>query len=382
MPKKDRKKQKTAKEIIESQELINEEIQATELNDDTNKLDNKNSDSNENTDNNQTPEQNDVTDNKSTANKTKMLDESVIDNQSSEQVQDNQISDVEFSTISETADTLNTNTDDQKPSKASGIFAIIAGFLLILAGWSVYKYFTNSSPQQGDILTQEELVQDIQSDESGILVLELENESSETESLPTSDENQSQQSDSQNLDQTNNEDTQNTETNTNTSEDTVNSIKNFFNNISEKVRAFFISRSSETTEDDQIANIEINNENEVSNNQDQEGKIINQDNYEPTANENGIIFKEENQINKSESNNVIKNNSTTQSEWQANDYVFGDITGDTHNVVRGDTLWEISEAVYGSGTHWQKIADANNVDYLSNGNPLIIPGQTLTLPNI
>ena len=68
------------------------------------------------------------------------------------------------------------------------------------------------------------------------------------------------------------------------------------------------------------------------------------------------------------------------STWIANDYKSGDITTESYTVINGDTLWEISEAVYGTGYSWQKIANANDVTYLSNGNPLIIPGQVLTLP--
>ena len=66
--------------------------------------------------------------------------------------------------------------------------------------------------------------------------------------------------------------------------------------------------------------------------------------------------------------------------WIANNYEFGDIEIGDYTVSSGDTLWEIAEAVYGNGSDWQKIADANNVDYLANGNPLIVPGQILLIP--
>lgn len=66
-------------------------------------------------------------------------------------------------------------------------------------------------------------------------------------------------------------------------------------------------------------------------------------------------------------------------EWVAINYNPGDITGSTHLVIYGDTLWEISEGKYGQGAQWKKIADLNNVGYLSNGNPLIIPNTTLKL---
>ncbi len=81
-----------------------------------------------------------------------------------------------------------------------------------------------------------------------------------------------------------------------------------------------------------------------------------------------------------QTNKTNKSNTSTKRVWIANDYKPGDITGDTHYVIWGDTLWEISEGKYGKGTVWRKIADANKVDYLWNGAPLIYEGTTLTLP--
>lgn len=69
--------------------------------------------------------------------------------------------------------------------------------------------------------------------------------------------------------------------------------------------------------------------------------------------------------------------------WVANNYKYGDIEGSSYTVVRGDTLWEIAEARYGSGFEWHKIQDANfdAIRYLPNGSKaLIVPGQVLTLP--
>lgn len=71
-----------------------------------------------------------------------------------------------------------------------------------------------------------------------------------------------------------------------------------------------------------------------------------------------------------------------ETEWIANDYNQGDITGDTYTVKEGDTLWEISEAVYGNGADWVKLLDANSADvgYLPNGQQaLIVPGQVLNI---
>jgi nucleoid-associated protein YgaU len=58
------------------------------------------------------------------------------------------------------------------------------------------------------------------------------------------------------------------------------------------------------------------------------------------------------------------------------------VSGRTHTVAQGDTLWDIAEKFYGSGFEWQKIADANPdlVGTLPNGNVLIMTGQVLAVP--
>jgi len=69
--------------------------------------------------------------------------------------------------------------------------------------------------------------------------------------------------------------------------------------------------------------------------------------------------------------------------WVATDYKQGDIKKPNHTVKTGDTLWEIAEAVYGNGSQWTKILEANksSIGFLPNGSQaLIIPGQVLTLP--
>ena len=69
--------------------------------------------------------------------------------------------------------------------------------------------------------------------------------------------------------------------------------------------------------------------------------------------------------------------------WVATDYEQGDIKSGEYTVLRGDTLWEIAEAVYGDGTQWTRILEANssNVGYLPNGQQaLIITGQILVIP--
>ncbi|HSX58168.1 MAG TPA: LysM peptidoglycan-binding domain-containing protein [Candidatus Saccharimonadales bacterium] len=59
-------------------------------------------------------------------------------------------------------------------------------------------------------------------------------------------------------------------------------------------------------------------------------------------------------------------------------------TPKTYTVVRGDSLWTISQHFYnGNGYLWYKIRDANpgKVGLLPNGRPLITPGSVLTIPN-
>jgi nucleoid-associated protein YgaU len=51
--------------------------------------------------------------------------------------------------------------------------------------------------------------------------------------------------------------------------------------------------------------------------------------------------------------------------------------GKTHTVVKGESLWSISEDVYGSGYNWTDVYKANN---LIGEN--IEVGQTLTLPDV
>jgi len=59
-----------------------------------------------------------------------------------------------------------------------------------------------------------------------------------------------------------------------------------------------------------------------------------------------------------------------------------EVQAKTYTVVKGDSLWSISEKFYGTGFDWSKIRDANTskVGTLSNGRPLIIPGQILVVP--
>lgn len=68
--------------------------------------------------------------------------------------------------------------------------------------------------------------------------------------------------------------------------------------------------------------------------------------------------------------------------WEATDYKAGDIAKGNYMVVSGDTLWEIAEAVYGNGTEWTQILEANSseIGFLPDGSQaLIMPGQVLTI---
>lgn len=68
--------------------------------------------------------------------------------------------------------------------------------------------------------------------------------------------------------------------------------------------------------------------------------------------------------------------------WRATNYVKGDIGVGKYEVKLGDTLWEISEAVYGSGFKWHKLLETNKgkVGYLPNGSQALIkPDQTLVI---
>lgn len=53
--------------------------------------------------------------------------------------------------------------------------------------------------------------------------------------------------------------------------------------------------------------------------------------------------------------------------------------GDKWRVRRGDCLWNIAKSVYGNGTRWTEIADANGI---SRSRPIIYPNQLFTLPGI
>ena len=51
--------------------------------------------------------------------------------------------------------------------------------------------------------------------------------------------------------------------------------------------------------------------------------------------------------------------------------------GETHSVVKGETLWSIAEDNYGSGYNWVDIKSANDLT-----NDLIEVGQELSIPQV
>lgn len=94
---------------------------------------------------------------------------------------------------------------------------------------------------------------------------------------------------------------------------------------------------------------------------------------------------DENATEEKDSNTQKPTDSTlsTSTTWIANDYVKGDITEKPYTVKSGDTLWEIAEGVYGDGSLWVNILQANSgsVGFLPNGSQaLIFPGQVLQIP--
>lgn len=56
------------------------------------------------------------------------------------------------------------------------------------------------------------------------------------------------------------------------------------------------------------------------------------------------------------------------------------LTTTSYDVASGDTLFDIAQKLYGDGTKWRIIANANKVGYLPNGNPLIFAGNKLIIP--
>lgn len=87
-----------------------------------------------------------------------------------------------------------------------------------------------------------------------------------------------------------------------------------------------------------------------------------------------LSSEEKSQINQAEISNTH--------HWRATDYQQGDIGIGDYQVKLGDTLWEISEAVYGNGNLWGQLLSENKdiIGFLSDGSQaLIFPGQILRI---
>jgi nucleoid-associated protein YgaU len=58
--------------------------------------------------------------------------------------------------------------------------------------------------------------------------------------------------------------------------------------------------------------------------------------------------------------------------------------GTTHKVEKGESLWSISENVYGSGYNWTDIKSANNLksDDIEVGQELVLPEVTAKEPTV
>lgn len=74
-----------------------------------------------------------------------------------------------------------------------------------------------------------------------------------------------------------------------------------------------------------------------------------------------------------------KATSPTTSQAQSKRPVTGKPTPKTHTVKVGDSLWNIAKAVYGDGSQWKKIYDANKKTIGKNPNA-IKAGQKLVIP--
>ncbi len=105
---------------------------------------------------------------------------------------------------------------------------------------------------------------------------------------------------------------------------------------------------------------------------DEEAQLQNKNNDESNKNMQG------------EQDSTVQKNLNGQdlSTWVANDIQPNTLKGKTYTVKYGDTLWEIAEGYTGNGANWVQIAQANNITYLPNGNPLIVPGQVLVIPMV
>ncbi len=112
-----------------------------------------------------------------------------------------------------------------------------------------------------------------------------------------------------------------------------------------------------------------------------EGIITEADASDSQDTENIAIIS--NNLSGEEKSKLNQERMVREGRWIATDYVYGDIDKGSYTVQRGDTLWELAEAVYGNGSMWKIILNANSdsVGFLPNGSQaLIVSGQVLEIP--
>lgn len=74
----------------------------------------------------------------------------------------------------------------------------------------------------------------------------------------------------------------------------------------------------------------------------------------------------------------IRTLSQNQGDINENGAAVEEENASTYEVVEGDTLWSISEKIYGTGFNWQQIAENNNIQDPNN----LEAGTTLNIPTI
>jgi len=134
---------------------------------------------------------------------------------------------------------------------------------------------------------------------------------------------------------------------------------------------------------------EISEEQEDQGNNDNEGENNQEEEAEGEEEDDGEIAGGESARQDTSSTDTSRTKAQTTAtlieqtgKWRATDYVTTDIKPGSYEVKLGDTLWEISEAVYGSGHEWRKILSNNSssIGFLPDGSQaLIVPGQILTI---
>ena len=93
----------------------------------------------------------------------------------------------------------------------------------------------------------------------------------------------------------------------------------------------------------------------------------------------GILDSFKNVFGKSESGEDLAEASQDPVTAEPEEPAPTDAENRTYMVQSGDTLWKIAEEMYGDGSRYMKIFDANSS--LLEHPDRIFPGQELTIPN-